>query len=124
VGDSITDVEIFKAMKRSQGLGVAFNGNQYAVQNADLAVISKSAFPIALIVETFIKLGRKGVFSLAKEWPGSMYNLTESKIADCLLALDENPVLIQIGRLNMMQIAEKSNDFRVKVRGKAVGSLG
>ena len=124
VGDSITDVEIFKTVKRSKGLGIAFNGNQYAIQNADLAVISESALPIALIAETFAKHGRSGVFSLANKWPDSLRNLAGNTIADHVLALNENPVLVQIRRPNMMKIVEKSSNFRKKVRGKAIGSLG
>jgi energy-converting hydrogenase A subunit R len=124
VGDSITDVEILRAVKRSKGLSVAFNGNQYAVRNADLAVISESALPIALIAEAFKEHGRKGVFSLVNKWPGSLHGLADSKIAHSVLSLNENPILVQIRRPNMKQIAEESNNFRKKVRGKAIGSLG
>jgi energy-converting hydrogenase A subunit R len=124
VGDSITDVEILRAVKRSEGLGVAFNGNQYAVRNADLAVISESALPIALIAETFKEHGRKGVFSLANKWPGSLHGLVDSKTADSVLSLNENPIIVQVRRPNMKQIAEESSNFRKKIRGKAIGSLG
>jgi energy-converting hydrogenase A subunit R len=124
VGDSITDVEIFKALKDSKGLGVAFNGNHYAIQNADLAVISESALPIALIAETFVKSGRNGVFLLANKWPDSLHTLVGNKIADYVLALNENPILIRIIRSNMVKIIDESNNFRKKVRGKVIGSLG
>ncbi len=124
VGDSITDVEIFKAVKRSKGLGVAFNGNQYAIQNADLAIISESALPIALIAETFAKYGRNGVFSLANKWPDSLRSLAGNTIADYVLTLNETPILVKIRRPNTMKIVEESSSFRKKVRGKAVGSLG
>ncbi|MGF3521817.1 MAG: HAD hydrolase family protein, partial [Candidatus Bathyarchaeia archaeon] len=41
VGDSITDVEAFQAVRRRGGLAVSFNGNNYAVKNADVAVLSE-----------------------------------------------------------------------------------
>ena len=42
VGDSITDVEAFKLVRDSGGLTVSFNGNGYAVKNAEVAVMSES----------------------------------------------------------------------------------
>ena len=38
VGDSITDVEAFKLVRDNGGLSVSFNGNSYAVKNAEVAV--------------------------------------------------------------------------------------
>ena len=38
VGDSITDVEAFKLVRDNGGLTVSFNGNSYAVKNAEVAV--------------------------------------------------------------------------------------
>ena len=38
VGDSITDVEAFKLVRENGGLTVSFNGNEYAVRNAEVAV--------------------------------------------------------------------------------------
>ena len=38
VGDSITDVEAFQLVRENGGLTVSFNGNNYAVKNAEVAV--------------------------------------------------------------------------------------
>ena len=42
VGDSITDVEAFQLVRDNGGLTVSFNGNNYAVRNAEIAVLSEN----------------------------------------------------------------------------------
>ena len=60
VGDSITDVEAFKLVRASGGLTVSFNGNGYAVKEAEVAVQSESNLVTAVIAELFCRLGKKG----------------------------------------------------------------
>ena len=59
VGDSITDVEAFKLVRDNGGLTVSFNGNSYAVKNAEVAVQSESNLVTAVIADLFCKLGKK-----------------------------------------------------------------
>ena len=61
VGDSITDVEAFKLVKESGGLTVSFNGNEYAVRNAELAIMSENNTVTAVIAELFSKHEKTGV---------------------------------------------------------------
>ena len=59
VGDSITDVEAFKLVRAGGGLTVSFNGNGYAVKNAEVAVLSESSLVTAVIADLFCKFGKE-----------------------------------------------------------------
>ena len=59
VGDSITDVEAFKLVRANGGLTVSFNGNSYAVKNAEVAVLSESNLVTAVIADLFCRFGKE-----------------------------------------------------------------
>lgn len=123
IGDSITDVEAFRAVRKAKGLTVSFNGNQYAIQEAEIAVISKSALVTALLAEVFAKRGREGVFDLAENWPDAISDASK-EISCRLLSHKEAPRVTKITRQNMRTLIEESTSFRKNVRGQAIGSLG
>jgi energy-converting hydrogenase A subunit R len=127
VGDSITDVEAFKVIREAGGLAVSFNGNQYAVREADVAILSKSALATALVAETFAKQGRDGVLQLAENWgPEAIRKSIRSELSDCFFSAsrEDIPRVIRVTSDNVEQLVEESNAFRKTVRGRAVGSLG
>ncbi len=68
VGDSITDVEAFKLVRDNGGLTVSFNGNSYAVKNAEVAVLSESNLVTAVIADLFCKLGKKQTLKALGSW--------------------------------------------------------
>ena len=68
VGDSITDVEAFKLVRANGGLTVSFNGNSYAVKNAEVAVLSESNLVTAVIADLFCKLGKKQTLKVLSSW--------------------------------------------------------
>lgn len=98
IGDSITDCKMFEKARELDGIAIAFNGNKYAIEKADFAVISYTAKAHAILVEEILK-GR--VPKLEKKI-GKVFKVSESK-------LDE--------------IVRESMKIRVKLRGLA-GSLG
>jgi len=128
VGDSITDVEAFRLVRENGGLTVSFNGNQYAVRNAEIAVLSENSVVTAIIVEAFSRFGKQETLTLVKNW--SPENLKKSRINGKLLnrlfALypKELPKVKIITRENMEILAKESGEFRKKVRGEAIGRLG
>ena len=77
VGDSITDVEAFKLVRVNKGLTVSFNGNGYAVQNAEVVVESESNLVTAAIADLFCKLGKKQTLKVLGSW--SLDVLKENK---------------------------------------------
>ena len=128
VGDSITDVEAFKLVKENEGLAVSFNGNQYAVKNAEIAILSENSLVTAVIADIFCRFGKEQTLSLVENWDRE--TLKKSK---------ENPAIINhlfalypkelhkvkiITRENMEVLAQESSEFRKKVRGEVIGRLG
>lgn len=58
IGDSITDCKMFEKAKELGGVAIAFNGNKYALEKADFAIVSHSAMAEAIVVEQILE-GKK-----------------------------------------------------------------
>jgi energy-converting hydrogenase A subunit R len=128
VGDSITDEEAFKLVKANHGLSVSFNGNQYAVKNAEIAVMSSSSIPTAIIADVFCRFGKQQALRLAENW--SDQALKTSGVDSNLLKLlfeggaAESCGVEKVTRENVEELVKRSSEFRAKVRGRDVGRLG
>ncbi|MCW4046446.1 MAG: HAD hydrolase-like protein [Candidatus Bathyarchaeota archaeon] len=128
VGDSITDVEAFKLVKENDGLTVSFNGNSYAVKNAEIAVQSENSIVTALIADLFCTHGRERTLLVLENW--NRETLRKSQVSqpllDKFLALypEALPKVQIVTPRNMELIAKESSEFRKKVRGEAIGKLG
>ena len=128
VGDSITDVQAFQLVKEGGGLTVSFNGNDYAVKNAEIAVLSDNAIVTSILVEAFSRLGKSYVLELMRKW--SRKTLEESSVSKSLITsmLDYYPKLLPRGEVvdedNVEELMRESSVFRKKVRGEAIGRLG
>jgi energy-converting hydrogenase A subunit R len=128
VGDSITDEEAFKFVKASGGLAVSFNGNQYAVKNAEIALLSTDSMTTGVIADVFIRLGKRETITVVANW--SSETLRKSPVTENLLNrfLKLHPHGLPkakiITRENMEDLAKESSEFRKKIRGEVVGRLG
>ncbi len=128
VGDSITDDEAFRLVERKGGLTVSFNGNQYAVKNAEIAVLSENSIVTAVIAEVFLRLGKSEALNLVKNW--NRKALEKSTVNQNLLnrLFKAYPGRLPKAKIitdqNMETLAEESSKFRNKVRGEAIGGLG
>jgi energy-converting hydrogenase A subunit R len=128
VGDSITDEEAFKLVKKHSGLTISFNGNQYAVENAEIAVLSENSLITAVFADVFCRYGKQQSLDLAASW--SRESLMKSQISLSLinhvfkLYPSELPKVKIITSENMENLTKESSEFRKKVRGEAVGRLG
>lgn len=127
VGDSITDVEAFKLVRENGGLTVSFNGNQYAVKNAEVAVLADNNTVTATVAELWCKLGKSEILEVLRNWSlkalksslskSTIENLSKTYPADL-------PKLQIVTPQNMETLIRESSEFRKKVRGEAVGRLG
>jgi energy-converting hydrogenase A subunit R len=128
VGDSITDVEAFRLVRDNGGLTVSFNGNSYAVNNAEIAVLSESSIVTAVIADMFCKHGKPRALQLALDWDiESLKNTWVSPILlEHLFKLypGELPKVQIVTDENREELAKESSEFRKKVRGESVGRLG
>lgn len=128
VGDSITDEEAFKLLRKSGGLTMSFNGNQYAVRNADIAILSENSVVTAIIADMFIRFGKQPALALAENW--SRQTLQESQVSKRLITRvlqlypSELPRVSRVTSQNMEDLTDESSEFRKKVRGEAIGGLG
>jgi energy-converting hydrogenase A subunit R len=129
VGDSITDVEAFKLVRENGGLTVSFNGNNYAVRNAEISVLSENNAVTAVIADVFCKQGKQATLDLVKNW--NLQSLENNRVVnpsllDRLFSLHPQtlPKVQIVTEENMETITKKSSEFRKKVRGEAIGKLG
>jgi energy-converting hydrogenase A subunit R len=128
VGDSITDVEAFRLVKENGGLAVSFNGNEYAIKNAEIAILSENSIVTAIIAEVFSKFGKEQTLKVVENW--SHEGLRKTPINQALLNSlftlypKKLPKVKIITKENMETLAKESSEFRKKVRGEAIGRLG
>jgi energy-converting hydrogenase A subunit R len=128
VGDSITDVEAFKLAKNGGGLAVSFNGNRYAVENSQVAIMSESSLTTAVIADEFCRSGKNETLHLVENW--NRETLNRRVIDESLLDLffrtypERLPKVKIITGQNMKALAKESTEFRKRVRGEVIGRLG
>lgn len=127
-GDSITDVQAFQLVRKNNGLAVSFNGNKYAIREAEVAVLSGHTIIISILAERFNKQEKEGVLRLAQEWgrkvlrdPQIDQNLRQNL---CSLFPDRLPIVEIITDANRQKLEEESSVFRKTVRGEKIGRLG
>jgi predicted HAD superfamily phosphohydrolase len=106
VGDSITDVDAFRTVRRQGGLAVSFNGNRWAVEEADLAIVSQRADPVLPLATAFMNGGRDAV--VGREW-----------FKDA-----QDPMVVWLEDVDMEQVVINSERVRKEVRGEEIGRLG
>jgi energy-converting hydrogenase A subunit R len=128
VGDSITDAEAFRLVRENGGLTVSFNGNQYAIKTAEVAVLSENSIVTAVIADVFSRFGKQRALYLVENWnhealKGSPVDQT---LLNNLFKLypRELPKVKIITSENMEILAKESSKFRKKVRGVTIGRLG
>ncbi len=128
VGDSITDVQALQLVKAGGGLAISFNGNSYAVSNAEIAILSDTALVTAILVDVFSRRGKKDVLELARSW--SRRTVEEASVHSSLATAilekysDRFPHVQVVDDQNVEALIEDSSCFRTSVRGEAIGRLG
>jgi len=126
IGDSITDVQSFQLVRKAGGLTVSFNGNRYAVREAEIAVLSENTIITSVLMDVFNRFRKKEVIDLVKDWS---YNKIQTYSPDlyskvCKIYPDELPKVELITDENRERLSKESSVFRKTVRGEAIGNLG
>jgi energy-converting hydrogenase A subunit R len=128
VGDSITDVPPFQLVRKNGGLTISFNGNEYAIREAEIAVLSGNTIVTSVLAEAFNRLGKDHVIKLVEEWKPSglkKYCATPMLRGRMLkLYPDAFPQVEMITDDNRERLKKESIAFRKTVRGEAIGKLG
>jgi len=128
VGDSITDVPPLRLVRENGGLSISFNGNDYAVREAEIAVLSGNTTVTSVLAETFSRLGKEEAFRLVEEWnPSGLKKYCGAPVLrEQMLKLypDGFPQVERVTVGNMERLKRESSVFRKTVRGEAIGKLG
>ena len=133
IGDSITDWNMLKKTREAGGLALSFNGNEYAVSNCNVAVMSENCMVTALLADVFERGGLEAVEALISDWGWSGI-----KAVNRQGAVDESiyyafrqafygsvfPHAVWVTQDNMEGTIEVSKRYRKSVRGKQIGVLG
>jgi energy-converting hydrogenase A subunit R len=126
VGDSITDVEALRTVKEAGGLSVSFNGNNYAVFEAEVAVLSPEATPLAILAEVFKKHGLQAALRIAEDW-GEKTLRSQGVNRKLVEKVFTTTIPVKVYRLRSDirdQVSAESSVYRKTVRGEKVGALG
>jgi len=133
IGDSITDWIMLKETRDAGGLAVSFNGNDYAVENANLAIISKNCMVTPVIVDLFERAGIEKLEEIVLKWnydalkEASHKGYLNSHLLQSFIesiGFSNMPIVTWIKKDNLQETIAKSKAMRKTVRGIAVGSLG
>lgn len=134
IGDSITDVEPLDFARRNGGISVSFNGNEYPLRVAEIAIISKSAITTAVIADIYANNDKNKVLEFIKDYNADLdyeklfddYNINlDIKSKFFSVFNDKNYPIIQIiTEENFDDILKSSKEMRNNIRGQDIGELG
>ena len=132
-GDSITDVEPLEYAKNHGGLAVSFNGNEYPLNVANIAVVSENAVATSIIIDLYSRFDRDYVFDFIRTYdergPDDAFGDFEvdyTLIEEFEKAYHnkEAPIIAIINEENREYLLLKSKEMRNSIRGKDIGGLG
>jgi len=128
VGDSITDVQAFQAVRGGGGLAISFNGDRYALKAAEVTVVSDSAWAIGLLTAIFRLWGKEGVLEVAspeRRGKSRALVLPEERIEPITMGLQGRRFnLYQTQGPDLERLAQESEALRASLRGEAIAALG
>lgn len=131
VGDSITDVEPLKFAKENHGVSVSFNGNEYAINAADIAIISKNTMATSILIDLHSKFNSDYVRRFVEGYViDPQRALANFRVSFQLLEQFEEifpsdlPIIELINDENREELIKKSLICRKELRGESIGGLG
>ena len=133
IGDSITDVEPLDFARKNNGISISFNGNEYPLKVAEIAIVSPSAIATAVIADIYARYDKNKVLEFIDD-----YNSTENMeklFDDCdiddeikkrffSIFTNNYPLIKIITDENYENILKESKKMRNDIRGQDIGGLG
>lgn len=129
-GDSITDGDALRLVREAGGVAVSFNGNAYAIREAEIAVLSPHTIIVELLAYVFSKQGKDGVLRLAQDWktnPLRGFDIPQDlarRLGSVFHGWLADRQMYFITDKNRERLIKESSAFRKTVRGEKVGALG
>ena len=133
IGDSITDVEPLEFAKNNDGISISFNGNEYPLNAAEIAIVSKSAISTDVVANVYADNDKRTVLKFIKDYNNSNdneklfddYKINEDIKKEFFSIFDEDYPIIQIiTDKNYDDLLTKSKAMRNNIRGEDIGGLG
>lgn len=129
IGDSITDVQPLKFANENGGIAVSFNGNEYAIQESEIAIIADNTTITSVLADIFNKYGTDNVLEFAVSYSEDAIEALKSsfvnpKLAKQIVETKNLPHVEIITCNNVDSLTKKSTQFRRKLRGESIGGLG
>ncbi len=130
IGDSITDVDAFRMVREGGGMTIAFNGNRYAIYEAEIACLAHHSGILAVVCQLFEEKGRDGVLEAIENWdiesPYIRALLSNSSIEDNLLDKEKEypSSFVLLNDKNRNDVIKRSENLRSRIRGEEIGRLG
>lgn len=133
IGDSITDVEPLEFARKNNGISISFNGNEYPLKVAEIAIISPNAITTAVIANIYAENDKNKVLEFINDYNNvndyeklfNDYNIDEQIKKEFFSIFEKNYPLIQIVTdKNYDEILKQSKQMRNNIRGQDIGELG
>ena len=134
IGDSITDWVMLKKTKDAGGLSISFNGNDYALKNSNVAIISNNCMVTPVIIDLFNRAGIESVEEVTSNWNYNILKEASAKghlnlslfmrFLDSIDDISRLPRVAWITEDNIEATINDSKKMRNTLRGVAIGSLG
>ena len=134
IGDSITDVEPLQFAKENNGISISFNGNEYPLKVAEIAIVSPSAVTTALITDIYAKSDKTKVLKFIEDYNSSddlkdLFNQYEIdvEVKEKFFEVfngEDYPIIQTITDENYEDILKSSKYMRNNIRGQDIGGLG
>lgn len=134
IGDSITDVEPLAFARENNGVSISFNGNEYPLKVAEIAIVSPSAVATALIANVYAENDKNRVLEFIEDYNNvDDFNKlfddykVDSDIKEKFSSVFNNgnyPLIQIVDEDNFDDILKVSKDMRNNIRGQDIGGLG
>lgn len=126
VGDSITDFKMLEKTSEQGGLAIAFNGNEYSIPHADVAVATVDQRFLLPITTAFVEGGRKSAIDTAERLHNAPLDvILKAMPQDIASTIPGDVTVPQYHHINSnaKEVIEIHSRYRTLLRGDA-GKLG
>ena len=134
IGDSITDVEPLEFAHKNNGVSISFNGNEYPLKVAEIAIVSPSACVTAVIADIYVSYDKSKVLEFINDYNkyDDLKKLFKNYDVDLEItdkffstfSSNDYPIIQIITEKNFENILKESKEMRNNIRGQDIGELG
>ena len=118
--------------RENSGISVSFNGNEYPLRVAEIAIVSPSAVATAVIADIYAKNDKNKVLNFIGDYNQTILKnyLTimniDSEIKNRFFEVFEKdyPLIKVVDDNNFDEILKVSKEMRNNIRGQDIGGLG